>query len=104
MAPDTFIICEGDLGHRSYVVVDVTVQVVRSGAPVAVLERGGQFAEVALIADVSRTASVVSRTTTRLLATERADFLQAVTRHEPSQAAVMRHAATFIDPDGSVAR
>jgi hypothetical protein len=98
---DTVVIRQGDVGDRYYVVIDGTVEVIRDGRSVATLTRGGQFGEVALIADVPRTATVVSRVRTRLFAIERDDFLLAVTGHEPSHMAAVRQAALFVDDHGT---
>jgi CRP-like cAMP-binding protein len=92
---DVAIIRQGDVGDRFYVIIEGAVDVNRDGATVATLTRGGQFGEVALIADVPRTATVTSRSDTRVLAIERDDFLLAVTGHEPSHTAVVRRMRAF---------
>jgi CRP-like cAMP-binding protein len=94
---DVAIIRQGDVGDRFYVVIEGSVDVERDGTTVATLGRGGQFGEVALIADLPRTATVTSRVPTRLLAIDRDDFLLAVTGHEPSHAAVIRRIHSFED-------
>lgn len=68
------IIRQGDLGERFYVIYDGRVEVVRDGQPLATLERGEAFGEIALLLDVPRTATVRAVERTELLALEAADF------------------------------
>jgi MFS family permease len=81
------VIREGDAGDRYYVVADGELEITRSGEVVRVVERGGGFGEVALLADVRRTASVTATTDCELLAIDRVPFLRAITGHDASQQA-----------------
>lgn len=81
---DTVIVREGDAGDRFYIVVEGVVEVSEYGRPIAELEAGGYFGEIALIRDVARTATVTAKTPVVLYALDREDFLAAVTSHEPS--------------------
>ena len=73
------IITEGEAGHHFFAVADGTFDVTKSGRRVDTLERGAGFGEVALLADVARTATVTARTAGVLLTIERGPFLDAVT-------------------------
>ena len=78
------VIHQGDPGDRFYAVADGAFDIVRSGVHVGTAERGGGFGEVALLADVPRTATVTATRAGHLLAIERDPFLLAVTGYEPS--------------------
>lgn len=73
------VITEGDIGDRFYAVVDGRFDVVMGGEPVRSATRGSDFGEVALLADVPRTATVSAATDGSLLAIDRDPFLLAVT-------------------------
>jgi MFS family permease len=84
LRPDTEIVREGDPGDRFYIVAEGTVEVSEYGRPIAELDAGGYFGEIALIRDVARTATVTTKTPVVLYALDRDDFLAAVTSHAPS--------------------
>jgi MFS family permease len=80
------IVRAGDVGDRFYIVESGTVRV---GLENGEKHSGAReyFGEIALLRDVSRTATVTAETATRLYALERADFLAAVTGHALAEAA-----------------
>jgi MFS family permease len=80
----TTIITEGEPGDAFYAVVDGHFEVTRAGTAVSSLGRGDGFGEIALLADVPRTATVTAATAGSLLAVDRDPFLVAVTGHEPA--------------------
>ena len=74
------IITAGERGDRFYVIDSGEVEVFE-GETLARQQGGGDyFGEIALLRDISRTATVVARSDVELLALEREDFLDAVTR------------------------
>ena len=73
------IVTEGEAGQHFFAVADGTFDVTKCGQRVDTLERGAGFGEVALLADVARTATVTARTAGVLLSIERGPFLDAVT-------------------------
>jgi MFS family permease len=80
----TTIITEGEPGDAFYAIVDGRFAVTQAGAPVNDIGRGDGFGEIALLADVPRTATVTATTAGSLLAIDRDPFLVAVTGHEPA--------------------
>lgn len=87
VAADGVLMTQGERGERFYAVVDGQLDVVMSGEHVRMAERGSFVGEVALLADVPRTATVVAARPTELLALDRVDFLVAVTGSDRSHAA-----------------
>ena len=73
-AAEDVIIRQGEPGQRFYVVRSGGVEVERDGELLATLGPGDAFGEIALLLDVPRTASVVARAPTELLALEAHDF------------------------------
>ena len=70
------VIRQGDAGDRVYVIDAGRYDVIADGHLVNTLDRGDIFGEIALIADVPRTATVAAIENGRLLAIDRATFLE----------------------------
>lgn len=85
--PGDVIVRQGDLGDRFYAVVYGAFDVVMSGEHIRTAERGSFFGEVALLADVPRTATVTAAAPAEVLAIDRVPFLVAVTGSDTSRAA-----------------
>lgn len=103
VADGTEVIRQGEEGDTFYVVSDGEFDVVMSGELIRTACRGDFFGEVALLADVPRTATVHARRGGTLLAIHRAPFLVAVTGHDLSHAIATDHVRglrldTPIDP------
>jgi hypothetical protein len=81
------VINQGDSGDTFYAVCDGAFSVAVDGEHVRDAGRGSCFGEVALLADVPRTATVTAVAGGRLLAVERVPFLVAVTGRDTSRAA-----------------
>ena len=75
------VFAEGDHGDKFFVIESGVALVSKSGQPVAELGGGQSFGEIALLRDVSRTATVEAVTDLTVRAIERRHFLQAVTGH-----------------------
>jgi MFS family permease len=73
----TDVVLLGDAGDNYYVIADGRLSVSVGG----VLTRGDGFGEIALLAEVPRTATVTALTNARLYALAKDDFLAAVTGH-----------------------
>jgi putative peptide zinc metalloprotease protein len=71
---DEVVIRQGESGERFYVVRRGELEVERDGQVLAGLGPGDAFGEIALLLDVPRTATVVARRPTMLLALEARDF------------------------------
>lgn len=103
VATDEVVIRQGDHGDRFYAVADGAFDVVMSGAFVRTARRGSTFGEVALLADVPRTATVIAREPGHLVAIDRAPFLTAVTGYDSSRQAAWR-AVNSMSFDQEIAR
>ncbi len=82
---------QGEAGSAYYAVVVGTLGVAVDARPVRRLVRGDGFGEIALILDVSRTATVTCITTSALLAIERHAFLIAVTGNDRAHQSTWSH-------------
>ena len=69
------VVREEEVGDDYYAVVDGTFEVTRRGRHRREMGRGEGFGEIALLADVPRTATVVALTEGSLLVIERGAFL-----------------------------
>jgi MFS family permease len=87
VAAGEVVIREGDVGDRFYAVADGAFAVVMRGEHLRDARRGSCFGEVALLADVPRTATVSATEAGHLLAIERRPFLVALTGREAAMAA-----------------
>ena len=85
------VICQGETGDVFYAVSDGEFDIVVSDQYIRTATRGDFFGEVALLADVPRTATVISRGAGTLLAIHRNPFLLAVTGHDVSRAVALAH-------------
>jgi MFS family permease len=81
------VMSEGDEGDQFYAVADGSFDVVIGGQYVRSVERGAGFGEIALLADVPRTATVTATRDGSLLAIHREPFLAAVTGSESARRA-----------------
>ena len=84
------IVSRGDVGHDFYVVEEGTIEVAEFGHRQG---PGSSFGEIALLHDVTRTATVRALTPVRLRALDRRAFLAAVTNQEDAAAAAHAVAA-----------
>ena len=81
----TVVVAEGDEGDQFFAIASGQLDVELEGEHIRTLERGDSFGEVALLADLPRTATVIARTPCELLSIDRPSFLLAVTGHEASK-------------------
>lgn len=93
------IIEEGDPGDKLYIIVRGSVEVLKRGADgaeqrISVLEDGDVFGEIALLEDVPRSASVVTRAPSLMLTLGRQQFDHVLTAVPGLRAAFERVAAT----------
>lgn len=85
------LIREGDAGDRYYVIESGAVRVSQGGRQLREMAAAGDgIGEIALLRDVPRTATVTALRPVVALAIGRAEFLGAVTGHEPAHAAGTR--------------
>ena len=72
--PGETIIEQGAVGDAFYVIASGQVEIVKDGEVVATQGPGAHFGEIALLADVPRTASVVGKTPLRVFRLDREGF------------------------------
>jgi MFS family permease len=81
------VVTQGEPGDAFYAVVDGSFDITIDGRHVNTAERGASFGEIALLANVSRTATVTASCAGSLLAIQRVPFLTAVTGSDSSRQA-----------------
>jgi len=81
---DTTIIRQGEPGDHYFVIARGTVDVRVDGVRIRSIGRPAGFGEIALLANLPRTATVTTIEPTSVLAIERSQFLAAVTGHDES--------------------
>jgi hypothetical protein len=100
----TVLVHEGERGDAYFAVVAGNVEVTMAGRHIRTMGRGEGFGEIALLADVARTATVTACGEVELLRLERRPFLLAVTGHDASRrtawAVARGYEAALIEPSG----
>jgi len=95
-APGEVVVREGDDGHLFYAVAAGSFVVDSRGNRLRTLHRGDSFGEIALLADVPRTATVTAIERGELLSIDRVAFLTAVTGHDASRQAALGALRTLV--------
>jgi len=91
------VITQGETGDRFYAILEGTVEVLVDGRPLTTLGPGGSFGEIALIRDLPRTATVIAKAESVLLALDRDEFLRAIVGHEDTSDAAHGLATERLD-------
>jgi MFS family permease len=102
VATGQVVMTEGEPGDVFYAVADGSFDINCRGAHVSTAVRGTGFGEVALLANVPRTATITANCPGSLLAIHRVPFLIAVTGSDSSRQAawgVIRTMGLDVDPD-----
>src|SRR3954452_22636272 len=98
------VMTEGEPGDTFYAVADGSFDIVHAGKLMCTVERGASFGEVALLADVPRTATITCTRQGSLLAVQRAPFLVAMTGSDTCRRAAWGVIRTMgLDLDGEPA-
>lgn len=84
------VLSQGELGDEFFVIVDGEADVTVDGTFRRTMQRGESFGEIALLHDVTRTATVTARGRTTLLAIGQDAFLTAVSGHPSSRHSALR--------------
>ncbi|HUY97981.1 MAG TPA: MFS transporter [Verrucomicrobiae bacterium] len=87
VAAGEVVVRAGDVGDLYYAIESGSVAVTDGERLLATQGPGEGFGEIALLRDVSRTATVTAKTDTVLLSVDRDEFITAVTGHPTSRAA-----------------
>jgi CRP-like cAMP-binding protein len=88
---DGAMICrQGDVANRAYLIVSGAIEVLRDDRAIARMERGGVFGEYGMLADAVRTATVIARGPTELLALDYQRFRSFLLAFPESMLALMK--------------
>ncbi len=93
------LIREGDRGREFFALVEGSVDVTRHGRRVRSLDGGDFFGEIALVADVPRSATVTTKTPCRLLVVTDRDFAQLLKSTPSIQTKVLQALAERLAPE-----
>jgi CRP-like cAMP-binding protein len=98
--PAGTVLCqEGKSGHEFFVLVDGGVVVTRAGKRIAGYGEGTAIGEIALIADIPRTATVTSKTTLRCFVLTRPAFAAMLGKHPDVQTKLLKTLARRLAND-----
>lgn len=89
IAAGKVIAAQGSHGTEFFVILDGTVSVEHDGRHLADLGPGDFFGELALVANVARTATVTATSASRLLVLGRREFRALLADHPTIQSAVL---------------
>jgi CRP-like cAMP-binding protein len=87
---------EGGTGHEFFVILDGTVAISRGGTHVRDLGPGEHFGELAMIANVPRTATATAATPATLLVIGHREFTSLLDAQPQIREKVLRSVATWI--------
>jgi len=90
------VVTQGEVGERFYLIAEGRVEVVQDGVLMRHQGVGESFGEIALLHDVTRTATVRTLEPTLLYALDRDPFLLSVTGHTDSHHESLEVAARFL--------
>jgi CRP-like cAMP-binding protein len=94
------VLCkEGEIGQEFFVIMEGEVEVTRGGKSVATFRSGEFVGEIALIADVRRTATVTAKTPLRFFVMTRRAFLRLLDVNPRVERKVLRALAKACDGD-----
>jgi MFS family permease len=102
VAADQVVVARGEVGNHFYAIASGRAVVEREDGTTRELGPSEFFGEIALLRDVTRTATVRAAETLRLFAVEREEFLEAVTGHAPTLASTENIVVTRL-PAGALA-
>jgi Cyclic nucleotide-binding domain len=94
-AAGSTIIQEGEAGESYFAIVTGEVEITVEGQFTRTMTRGQGFGEIALLAELPRTATAVAKSEVDLLEIHRSAFLTAVTGHDASRRAAWGVARAF---------
>jgi CRP-like cAMP-binding protein len=90
---------EGDLGREFFVLVDGTADVTKDGTKVNALGPGDFFGEIALVAQMPRTATVVTTSPVHALVMRDLEFRGMLKRQPEIQLKILEALAERLAPD-----